>query len=336
MIRTLLTLAGIFVLAYAVIHLGYAKLEKELKSRSCFEIAGLPTPIPPTTTPQSDGSKKPRPNTDTLQPSSVDPVNNPLQLPPEGQPSLSPLTENEQESAPTLSTDSATDGATGDQTVDDENPDFQIIIRRNIFQVIQEELPVTPEEETTPAVVEPVKEVQTALNLTLLGTVMGDSKTSRAIITEERKNEQKLYQVGDAVQGAIIESIERGKVILDVFGARETLLMKKREGGGPGLPIMSRDPRPPQPQRPDPHDIEDEELEGPDELEDFEEDAEDGLVEEKKASTRRQPPSIRPHRRINFRRNPIRNPQATEEDLPAEVPLDEEPLPGLDNQPEEE
>ena len=95
--------------------------------------------------------------------------------------------------------------------------------------------------ETTP------EEVPTTLNLTLLGTVLGDEHTSRAIIIEEKQNEQKLYQIGDAVQGAIIESIERGKVVLEVFGAKETLMMKKREGGGPGPPRLPNRVSKPQP-----------------------------------------------------------------------------------------
>ncbi len=324
MIRLLLKLASIFVLAYAAVHLGYTKLEKELVSRSCFDIAGLPTPEKPTKPiTQGDSNKKPQPR--NSKPSSVGeprPKNIiPLpELPIEGQ---SSLTENEVESASTLSTDVATNG----QTIDDENPDFQVIIRRNIFQLIQQELPVTTEVTTTTVVEKPTEEVQTALNLTLLGTVMGDKRTSRAIIVEEKKTEQKLYQVGDAVQGALIESIERGKVTLDVFGAREILLLEKRKGGGPGLSIISR---PPRPNRSPPVNIEDEELEDIEhiedvedieDLEDFEEDKEDEALEEKRVRTRRRPPSIRPHRRINFRRNPIRNAPDMDEDE-EDIPLD--------------
>lgn len=98
------------------------------------------------------------------------------------------------------------------------------------------------------------------------------------------------------MQGAIIESIERGKVILDVFGARETLMMKKREGGGPGLPSLPARISPPEP-RPAPDLMEDE-------VDDIEVDED---LEEKQVRTTRRPPSIRPHRRINFRRNPIRS-----------------------------
>ncbi len=316
MIRLLLKLAGIFVLAYTAVHLGYAKLEKDLLSRSCFTIVGLPTPETPT---QKDGNKRAQPSNS---------VNTAPQLPPlEGQ---SSLTENEEDSASTLSTNLATNG----QAVDNENKDFQIIIRRNIFQLTQQELPATREEVTT-VVEKPPNEVQTALNLTLLGTVMGDNRTSRAIIVGEKKNEQKLYQVGDAVQGAIIESVERGKVILDVFGARETLLMKKREGGGLGRPFISRSPRPPRPNRPVPVDIEDEELEDIEDLEDLEEDEEDEALEEKRVRTRRRPPSIRPHRRINFRRNPIRNTPSMDKDVPIDEP-NEEVLLDQDDLPEDE
>ncbi|WP_446008660.1 type II secretion system protein N [Candidatus Electrothrix sp.] len=322
MIKILLKLAGIFVLAYTAVHLGYAQLEKELLHRSCFDIAGLPTPGPAI---QHRGDKEePQPNAEgpPAELRHQHTANTAPGLPLEDQ---STTSENREE---TLPTDLPGDVPAVGQTIDYENPDFQVIIRRNIFQLTQQEEPVITEEQPTLIEKQPVKEVQTALNLTLLGTVTGDKQAARAIIVEDNKNEQKLYQIGDAVQGAIIESIERGKVILDVFGAQEALLMKKREGGGPGLPFITRSPRPPAPQPPQ---IE-EELE---DMDDFEDPEEDDSVEEKSIKTQRRPPAIRPHRRVNFRRNPIRNPSDMEEDMPIDE-LDEEVLPDLDRLPEEE
>ncbi|MCI5160378.1 MAG: hypothetical protein D3906_18525, partial [Candidatus Electrothrix sp. AUS1_2] len=46
MIRVLSKLAGIFVLAYTAVHLGYARLEKELLTRSCCSIAEIPVSEP--------------------------------------------------------------------------------------------------------------------------------------------------------------------------------------------------------------------------------------------------------------------------------------------------
>jgi hypothetical protein len=42
MVRVVAILAGIFLAAYLAVHLGYAKLEKELLDRSCCGIAELP------------------------------------------------------------------------------------------------------------------------------------------------------------------------------------------------------------------------------------------------------------------------------------------------------
>jgi len=115
--------------------------------------------------------------------------------------------------------------------------DFQIIVTRNIFQASLESVAQKPEE-----VVEEL--APTSLNLTLLGTVTGNDRDARAIIVDNKEKQQDLYQVGDAVQGAFIESIERGKITLDVNGNKEALLIKEREGGGPGAPnVPQSEPR---------------------------------------------------------------------------------------------
>ena len=305
MVRVVATLAGIFLAAYLAVHLGYARLEKELLGRSCCGIAGLPTPEAGQ---QGAGKLQGLPSTS----------------------SASKAQNTAQSTTKSLVT----------EPIRKSNLDFQIIVRRNIFQLIQEEEPVTPEK-ISPPPVEETAATPTKLNLTLLGTVQGDEQGSRAIIAE--KNEQKLYRVGDAVQGAIIESIERGQVILDVFGTRETLTMKKREGGGPGLPsTTTRGPRLASPARRVPQDIKDEDIEEHEELDDLDEDEENEEANEgvakKKVKSRRRPPSIRPHRRINFRRNPIRNAPDMDVDMPMEDLMDEEediPL-DQDELPEEE
>ncbi|MCI5132514.1 MAG: hypothetical protein D3904_13620, partial [Candidatus Electrothrix sp. EH2] len=102
---------------------------------------------------------------------------------------------------------------------------------------------------------------------------------------------------------------------LDVFGARETLMMKKPEGGGPALPSLPARIRPPEPQQP------------PDLMED-EMEEEDGF-EEQQVQRRRRPPVVRPHRRVNFRRNPIRTQSNTDAD---EETGDEEELLDLEEE----
>jgi len=111
--------------------------------------------------------------------------------------------------------------------------DFKVIVTRNIFQASLDSVAAAPVEVTEEL-------VPTSLNLTLLGTVTGNDRDARAIIVDNKQKQQDLYQVGDAVQGAFIASIERGKITLDVNGKKEALLIKEREGGGPGAPNVPR------------------------------------------------------------------------------------------------
>lgn len=105
--------------------------------------------------------------------------------------------------------------------------DYTIIIARNIFQAgiteaAEETVEVEPEE------LEPTK-----LKLSLKGTVSGKERDSRAIIADDLKQQQDIYQVGDTIQGSLIKTIERGRVILEVNGVDEVLSLADREGGGP-------------------------------------------------------------------------------------------------------
>ncbi|WP_457572833.1 type II secretion system protein N [Desulfolithobacter sp.] len=101
--------------------------------------------------------------------------------------------------------------------------DYQLIVQRNIFRaVVNEPLPQKKKDREEP--LEP-----TSLKLELLGTVSGNERDARAIIVDEKEKRQDIYHVGDAVQGAIIERIERGRVILRVGDRKEILLLKDRE-----------------------------------------------------------------------------------------------------------
>ncbi len=112
-----------------------------------------------------------------------------------------------------------------------QHPDYRIIIERNIFQAVIGAEPGGDE------YLEP-----TALKLSLMGTVSGTKRDARAIIVDEQKKKQDLYKIGDSIQGALIQSIERGKVILQVHGRREVLLLKDRQGGGPGRRLLQPEP----------------------------------------------------------------------------------------------
>ncbi len=300
MVRVVAILAGIFLAAYLAVHLGYARLEKELLGRSC----GIGERAVPE--PGNQGEEEGKTSLSTSASTSTNSEGN----------------DPKEKDSPSRG---AGRGSSG-QPVNKENLNFQVIIHRNIFQLVLEEQPIATDQQPVTIQDATPEAPPTTLNLTLLGTILGDDQTSRAIIIEEKQKKQKLYQIGDAVQGAIIESIERGKVILEVFGAQETLLMKKREGGGPSgsaRPSLRR--RVSRPQRQPPPEL----MEN-----DLEEGNEDELIEEKKMQASRRPPSIRPHRRINFRRNPIRNRtapdiEAEEEDIEEDI-VEEEELPPLD------
>jgi general secretion pathway protein C len=111
-------------------------------------------------------------------------------------------------------------------------PEFTKIVERNIFgaTVKVEEAPV---EEVAP--IEVLEE--TKLQLSLLGTIAGDTDSGRAIILDQRKRSQDIYRVGDSVQEAEIRQILRGKVILRHGEKDEILLMvegdKKDESAKP-------------------------------------------------------------------------------------------------------
>ena len=104
--------------------------------------------------------------------------------------------------------------------------DYTIIVRRNIFQaVVVKTEPVV--EDVKPEILEPTK-----LKLSLMGTISGSERNARAIISDEVQRKQDIYQVGDSVQGAMIKTIDRGKVVLSVNGKDEVLTLKDRKGGG--------------------------------------------------------------------------------------------------------
>ncbi len=90
-------------------------------------------------------------------------------------------------------------------------PEYAMIVERNIFGVTEKAEPPPVVEET----VEPIETLEeTTLQLSLLGTIAGDSESARAIILDQRKRSQDIYRVGDSVQGAEIRQIFRGKVVL--------------------------------------------------------------------------------------------------------------------------
>jgi general secretion pathway protein C len=99
---------------------------------------------------------------------------------------------------------------------------YQIIIERNLFGA-------TGQAKPAPSSVELTNLEPTTLQVRLLGTIAGDEQNARAIIEDTQKKRQNLYRVGDAIQGAVINLILRGKVVLRVNDHDEILTMEEED-----------------------------------------------------------------------------------------------------------
>lgn len=64
--------------------------------------------------------------------------------------------------------------------------------------------------------------------LELLGTVTGDDAAARAIIRSAAEERERIYRLGDVVEGAKIVRIERGRVALESAHGPVQLLLKAR------------------------------------------------------------------------------------------------------------
>ena len=106
-------------------------------------------------------------------------------------------------------------------------PEYSMVVERNIFGATEKaEAPPKAEEK-----VEPIENLaETTLQLSLLGTIAGDTENARAIILDERKRSQDLYRIGDSVQEAEIKQIYRGKIVLHHNGNDEILSMVESSG----------------------------------------------------------------------------------------------------------
>lgn len=101
--------------------------------------------------------------------------------------------------------------------------DYRIILQRNLFG----HPPAGDKSATPPASDKMEPLTATSLAIVLMGTVIGSGGTERAIILDQKSQKQDLYEKGDAVQGALIKEIARGKVILAKDGGDEILDMSE-------------------------------------------------------------------------------------------------------------
>ncbi|MGC9325323.1 MAG: type II secretion system protein N [Desulfomonilia bacterium] len=125
---------------------------------------------------------------------------------------------------------------------------YDIIVQRDLFQVAKKR-PASSDVPIEQDVIRPVAE----MGLTLRGTITGPKEVARAII--EEKNDQMIYKLGEKVKGATILAIYRNKVIMDVNGQEQMLIVEETKGPLHASTSRRREPRsPPRPSVPEPRD----------------------------------------------------------------------------------
>ena len=80
----------------------------------------------------------------------------------------------------------------------------------------------------------------TELNLALKGTVVGEGRSSYAVIVDNDSGKEDVYFQDDFVLGARITRITKSKVILDLNGKEEALLMTDQSRALPELGSASQ------------------------------------------------------------------------------------------------
>jgi len=102
--------------------------------------------------------------------------------------------------------------------------DYQAIVDRNLFNTGKQQLDA-PVKGTAEIDVDKLK--QTGLKLKLWGTVTGPDGQTYAVIEDPKTREQLLYRPGDTVQKAAVKMVLRQKVVLNVDGRDEVLIMEE-------------------------------------------------------------------------------------------------------------
>jgi len=103
--------------------------------------------------------------------------------------------------------------------------DYKIIIQRDMFEVAKK-TPEKEKKEVDPDIVRPLAE----MGITLKGTITGPEEVARAVI--EEKNKQESYKIGDSIKGAKVLAIYRNKVIMDVNGQEQMLVIEEGKSMG--------------------------------------------------------------------------------------------------------
>lgn len=98
--------------------------------------------------------------------------------------------------------------------------DYEIVATRDLLKVAKSR-PVDLSQSVTGDAERPVAQ----MGIKLKGTITGPSEIARAVI--EDGGDQKLYRIGDSVKGATIIAVFRNKVILDVNGQQQMLVVEE-------------------------------------------------------------------------------------------------------------
>ena len=125
------------------------------------------------------------------------------------------------------------------QNVQKKQQDYRLILQRNLFG------PPPGKDEPT-ATVDPnyAENLKlTSLNIVLMGTINGGEGADRAIVLDKKTHKQELYEKGDAIQGAFVKEILRGKVILVYNGKDEMLDMSEAANVRPAYAAPVAKPR---------------------------------------------------------------------------------------------
>jgi len=102
--------------------------------------------------------------------------------------------------------------------------DYQAIVDRNLFNTGKNPLSETGK---GTAGIDVDKLKQTGLKLKLWGTGVGPDGQTYAVIEDPKTREQLLYRPGDTIQKAAIKIVLRQKVVLNVDGRDEVLIMEE-------------------------------------------------------------------------------------------------------------
>jgi type II secretory pathway component PulC len=124
--------------------------------------------------------------------------------------------------------------------------DYRVILQRNLFgpQPDSEK----SAEAAVPVPVSTETPMATNLDFVLMGTIQGSTGMERAVILDKKLQKQDLYETGDAIEGAFVKEILKGKVILSANGRDEVLDMSEaakerpKVRAAPLAPVQRRTP----------------------------------------------------------------------------------------------